>query len=248
MKVAKVVFGVLGLLIGIAAISGSLSILVDERDDDDFFTSHEQEFARTSSAVASEDIDLLTDAPGWLADWLTDPVDVRIHGASNDASDIFFGIAATGDVEAYLAGVNYDEVTSIDFAGDDIRYRTHEGSVLPIAPGSEAFWVTSIQGPGEQTLDWSLETGNWSVVLMNADASPGIDANVVFGAKISNMVLIMWIGLAFGVLSVLGGGLLLYLGLRRRDEVTLTPVDVELRGTATPRDVVSSHEEPATRS
>ncbi len=215
MKAGRIVFGVLLVLIGAAAFSGSLSILTEERDADDFFISHEQEFDRPSFAVASESVDVLTDAPSWLADWLTDPVDVRVSGAAGDGGEIFFGIADSGDVEAYLAGVNYDEVTSIDFEGSDIRYVTHEGSVLPTAPGAEGLWVASIEGPGEQTLDWSLETGDWSVVVMNADASPGIDATLVFGAKISNFILIAWIGLAFGVLAVLGGGLLLYLGLRR---------------------------------
>jgi hypothetical protein len=65
-------------------------------------------------------------------------------------------------------------------------------------------------------LDWSLETGNWSVVVMNADASAGIDATLVFGAKISNLILLAWIGLALGVLFVAGGGYLLYRGFRRQ--------------------------------
>jgi hypothetical protein len=216
MKAGRIVVGVLLVLVGAAAIAGSISILVDERDADDFFISHEQDVERSSFAVASEDVDVLTSAPGWLADWLTSPVDIRVRGASSGGGAIFFGIAETSDLQAYLGGVNYDEVTSLDFKGADIRYTTQQGTAPPSAPGTEGFWVTSVEGSGEQTLDWSLETGNWSVVVMNADASAGINATLVFGAKISNFVLLMWIGLAFGALAVLGGSWLTYRGVRPR--------------------------------
>lgn len=216
MKTGRIVAVVLLLLVGAAAIAGSVAILVDERDADDFFISHEQDLQRPSFAIASENVDVLTSAPGWLADWLTDPVDIRVKGASKDGEAVFFGIAETSDVQAYLGGVNYDEVTSIDFEGADVRYRTEEGGTPASAPGVEGFWVASVEGPGEQTLDWSVETGDWSLVVMNADASAGIDVAVVFGAKISNFVLLMWLGLGLGVLAVLGGAFLGYRGFRQR--------------------------------
>ena len=66
MKVGRIVFGVLGVLVGVAALSSSLQVLLADRDADDFFVSNEQDFARSSFAVVSEDVDVLTDAPGWL--------------------------------------------------------------------------------------------------------------------------------------------------------------------------------------
>jgi hypothetical protein len=210
MRTGRTIWGIVAVVLGAASLFGSLSILGDERDGDDFFISDEQRVDRASFAVASEEVDVLTDAPGWLADWLTNPTDVRVRGASSDGDGIFFGIADSSDVEAYLSGVNYDEVTSIDFRDPDLTYSAHEGSSSPTAPSAEGIWVASIEGPGEQTLDWSLETGNWSLVVMNADASAGIDASLVFGAKISNFLLLFWIGLVIGVLAVLGGGYLLY--------------------------------------
>ena len=96
---------------------------------------------------------MLFDAPGWVADRLTDPVDVRATGSSNDGSDLFLGIGAAGDVEAYLSGVAYDEVDSIEFEGSDIDYVHHGGAVSPNAPGAESFWVASVEGAGVQTLD-----------------------------------------------------------------------------------------------
>jgi hypothetical protein len=66
-------------------------------------------------------------------------------------------------------------------------------------------------------LDWSLETGNWSLVVMNADASAGIEVTVVFGVQISNFVLLMWLGLGLGILAVLWAVFLTYRGLRPRE-------------------------------
>jgi hypothetical protein len=246
MKVGRIVFGVLGVLVGVAALSSSLQVLLADRDADDFFVSNEQDFARSSFAVVSEDVDVLTDAPGWLTDWLTDPVDVRLRGTSADGVEIFMGIAESEALEAYLAGVNYDEVTSLDFRGADIRYLAHEGAAVPTAPGLSSFWVASIEGPGEQTLDWSLEDGNWSAAVMNADASAGIDATLVLGAKISNFILLAWIGLAFGVLSLLVGGYLMYRGFRQSGTERVSRI-VDLTGSAQPSEAAPTREDDTSR-
>ena len=224
MKVGRLVFGLLGFLVGVAAISGSLSILLDDRDADDFFVSNEHTIARTSHAVISEDVDVLTDAPGWMAGWLTDPVDIRVSGSSS-SGDIFLGIAETGALAGYLSGVNHDVVTSIDLNGDDIEYTTNAGLAAPALPADQTIWEAQVTGPGEQVLDWSLETGNWSVAVMNADATSGIDTTMVFGAKISNFVALSWFGFGFGVLSLLIGLWLMAGALQRGPE----PQMIDLR-------------------
>ena len=215
MRVVRVVFGVLGLLVGAAAITGALMTLDEDRDPDDFFISDGHRLERSSFAITSEGIDVLSDAPGWVADRLTDPVDVRVSGSSNDGSDLFLGIGTSDDVEAYLTGVAYDEVDSIEFEGSDIDYVHHGGASSPGVPGGESFWATSVEGPGIQTLDWSIEQGEWTVVVMNADGSAGVDASLVFGARISNFVWVAWGVFAFGVFVMLGGVVLV---LRRRGE------------------------------
>jgi hypothetical protein len=248
MKVGRIVFGAIGLLVGIATVSGSLSILTADRDADDFFLSTEQVLARPSLAVVSENVDVLTGAPGWIAGWLTDPVDVRLVGISDVGDEIFLGIAETSALESYLAGATYDEVTSLDFDGDDIRYVSHDGSAVLASPDLANFWAVSVEGAGEQTLDWSLEEGNWSAVVMNADASSGVNATLVFGAKISNFVLLAWIGLAFGVLSVLVAGYSIYRGTRRRAEVETTRAVVDLRGEAQPSEIAGPKDMSAART
>jgi hypothetical protein len=85
--------------------------------------------------------------------------------------------------------------------------------------------VASVHGSGPQTLDWEAEGGEWSVVVMNADGSAGVDAELSFGAHVPHLT---WIGIgagiAGGLLVVLAVGLI-YLGARPdpRPPVAATP-------------------------
>ncbi len=213
MRVVRIVFGVLGLLAGAAAVAGAIVGLIADRGADDFFLSDGDRFERSSFAITSEAVDVLTVTPGWVADRLTDAVDIRVRGSSNDGSSLFLGIAASDDVEAYLTGVAYDEVDAIRFDGSDVDYVHHSGTSAPGTPGTETLWVVSVEGPGIQTLDWSVEQGEWSVVVMNADGSSGVDASLVRGVRLSNFVAVAWGVFAFGVISLLGGGLLMVRGV-----------------------------------
>ncbi len=191
----------------------------EDRDDDDFYATDSYQFERASHAIVSGDFDQLTEVPSWLANRLTDPVDVRIEGSSANDGSLFVGIAATDDVDRYLSGVAYAEVKSLDVDGrtiDSVDYAGRAGSGMPTAPGSEDFWEVSTEGVGLQSVQWSLERGSWTAVVMNADGSAGVNADLGFGAKISNIVAIAWAGFAFGAFSLLGGGYLTYRGFRRQ--------------------------------
>ena len=65
----------------------------------------------------------------------------------------------------------------------------------------EPFWVKSTSGAGSLALDWKPRPGNWRAVVMNADRSRGVTAELQLGARTS---LLWWIGaalLAAGVLA-----------------------------------------------
>ena len=76
----------------------------------------------------------------------------------------------------------------------------------------------STEGVGPLTLVWPLESGSWTAVVMNADGSAGVTADLAFGAKISDIIAIAWGVLAFGLCSLLAGGLLVFRGFRRRNK------------------------------
>ena len=215
-KIVALVFGVGGVLAGLLIVPSAAAVLSVERVDD-FVTTDGYTFERSSSAIVSEDIDILTDAPAAVVDVFADPVEIRISGRSTDGGPLFLGIAPTEDVDAYLDGVAHDEIGNITFEGEkvtDVVYNRRSGTATPAAPATQGFWEVSVAGGDVQTLEWDIETGNWTVVVMNADGSPGLEAELDFGFKISNLGAIAWSVLGFGVFSIVLGSFLVYRAVR----------------------------------
>ncbi len=213
MRVSTILFGILVLLIAAALIAGAVTILNADQDADDFFVSDANRLDTTSFAITG-DSEVIDEAPAWFVDWFTDVVDLRIAATSSTGSDLFVGIANTADVASYLAGVAYDEVIKLDLDPFEVDYRSNEGTATPAAPSGQGFWVASVGGSGTQTLDWSVESGTWSVVVMNEDAGPGVDADVVFGVKVENIATFMWIGFGLGGALALAGLAMFFGGMR----------------------------------
>ena len=131
---------------------------------------------------------------------------------------MFVGIARTSDVSRYLRGSAHAVVTDIDYSPFRAEY-SERGGTGPLAPpASERFWDVAAHGTGTQTLTWNVEDGDWSVVVMNADGSAGVDAGVKAGAEISFLDEAGWVLLGSGLLALTGAAALLYTGVRpRRD-------------------------------
>lgn len=203
-RVSAIAFGLLLTLFSAALITGSVRILNADQDAEDFFVSDDYRMERPSFAITG-DSDVIDDAPAWFVDWFGDVVDVRITATSSTGGDLFVGIADTSDVQAYLTDVAYDEVTRLDIDPLDADYRAHEGASTPALPGTQGFWVASAEGPATQMLDWSVESGTWSVVVMNADATRSVSADVVMGVRMENIDTFTWIGLGAGLVLGLAG-------------------------------------------
>ena len=126
------------------------------------------------------------------------------------------GIAPTDAVAGYLDGVAHDEITKWDSKQDDIEYVVYtrtEGATDPAPPGTEDFWVASVSGSGEQALDWTVQSGEWALVIMNADGSPGVSADVRFGFLRPPFLLpVGAASLAIGLVALVG--MLVYIWLR----------------------------------
>jgi hypothetical protein len=94
-----------------------------------------------------------------------------------------------------------------DFFGDKVE--TVGGGTPRSAPGSQNFWVARSTGPDARTLIWQPTKGSWTVVVMNADARPGIAVRADLGARIPA---VLWIAiglLAAGAVLIVAGGLLI---------------------------------------
>lgn len=193
-----------GGALGVAALA--------ERDDDGYFDAT-IELATETAAITAEDLDFLAEpgSPDWIVDTLD--VDVRLRAtAEASANELFIGIAREADIDGYLAGVAHAEVRDVD--GQDPIYRLREGNQAASPPDRQDFWVTSASGVGSQEIFWEAQSGRWAAVVMNADGSPGVVANVNVGARSGIVVALSVALLAIGTALTVASTALIVAGAR----------------------------------
>jgi hypothetical protein len=213
-RILLVILGSILALLAVALMAAGGTLLWADRthrDDDGFLTTPTERFESDSFAITSDSIDLLEADTEWL--FSGDIVgEVRITG---EDGDVFIGIAETADVDAYLDGVAHDQVRDLEFDPFSVEYRSFAGGEPPGPPGEQTFWAASASGSGAQSATWKAESGEWTIVVMNADASRGVSADVSAGAE-ANFLLWLAIGLlVVGLLVLAGGVAMIYLGARR---------------------------------
>jgi hypothetical protein len=210
--VLLLVFGTLVALLGLSllAAGGAGAWALGERDSSGYFTTGSNRLSTPVYALASENLNVDSDVPGWFGDHFAT---VRIQASSE--RPVFIGIARTREVDRYLGSVAHDEITDID--ADPFKYtsRRIDGSATPASPTRQSFWRVQASGSGTQTIKWSLESGDWSAVAMNADASRGVSVDARFGIRVRSLVWLMVVGFVVGALILLGGAVMLYFGARR---------------------------------
>jgi hypothetical protein len=153
-------------------------------------------FATPTHALASDNLDL--DVDGLKLGTLHVSVEPRTD------EPMFVGIAPTRDVSRYLRGTAHALVTDVSFDPFEADYRPQPGG-RPAAPASQDFWAASAHGAGAQTLNWDVEDGDWSIVVMNDDASAAVDAGVSVRAELPWLSTLGWVLIAAGALTLLGG-------------------------------------------
>jgi hypothetical protein len=213
-RIVALVFGcllllpALGLLVGGVVIGAGYAF---GRDDDGYFSTGTERLQTDTVAITSGDIDFGTEpgSPDWVFDVLDADVRVRAVGVDPDR-EVFIGIARTSDVDEYLASVAHDTIVEFD-DGDAVYERT--GGVDEIGPPAEqTFWEESASGDGSQELVWSPSSGRWSAILMNADGTPGVAADVEVSAKAGFLLPLVVIMLALGLMATAGAIALIVVG------------------------------------
>ncbi|MEA1958264.1 MAG: hypothetical protein U9N44_01125 [Chloroflexota bacterium] len=227
MGAAKVIVAVVGVLI----ILGALPLLFGGgalmwahyalTDDAGFLTTGTVDIDRDSYAIVSTPADIEIDPSGMF--WSSELVTLKVEGSSADPSkDIFIGIASESDLDAYLEDVKYDEIDTFVLVSRDISYTTNYGNSSPSSPASQSFWTAFAYGNGTQALEWDIESGTYSLVLMNADGSGDVDMEVVFGLKVP-FIFGIGIGLLLGGLFLLALGIVMVVLSLRRPAEPRTP-------------------------
>jgi hypothetical protein len=115
---------------------------------------------------------------------------------------MFVGVAAPADIDRYLTGAPYDVVVDLS-AGSSATTRAVPGTQQPPPPGSVRVWTDSASGaPAALAARFTPGT---TLVVMNADARPGVDADVVVTLRVPHAWVYAWVATGIGVLlGVLG--------------------------------------------
>jgi hypothetical protein len=97
---------------------------------------------------------------------------------------VFVGLAPTTAVSAYLARVGHSVVTdTVGDNGDPVTTYLRGGAPR-LDPGQATRWTASASGARTQSLTWEPRSGDWTLVVMNADGSAPVAADVAVGAEV----------------------------------------------------------------
>jgi hypothetical protein len=203
-----------GLLAFAFLVAGGLLLWGDaQKDADGYLSTATEQYRSPAHAVVTDDLDLdLADA-GWVLG--SDKLGaLRLQATSRDGKPVFVGVAPSRDVSAYLAHSAYSRLTDVSFDPFDADYRLHGGDRAPATPAAQDFWAASARGIGTQTVDWKIRDGRWSVVVMNADGSRGVDVGVKAGADVPLLTGVAWAVTAGGLALLALAVALVVIGLR----------------------------------
>ncbi len=191
---------------GFGLAGGALAIADHSaRDDAGYLMSGTETFSTPTYALTSTNLEMHVHAPAaFMPDNLVGTT--RLTADVTGETPIFLGLARTSDVRAYLAGVRHATVVDVTSAP---VLRTSGSSAPGSLPASQDFWVTSTTGTGHQSLTWEPRNGDWTVVMMNADGSAGVGAELAAGATfpaldwlVPTLLVVAGLALVAGVLLV----------------------------------------------
>ena len=218
-RAARIWLGLAAALTGLIAAAllavGGFALWGDsQKDADGFLSSGSERFATDTRALVSENLDVdLDGAESILDDGRLGTV--RLDVTSDSGEPVFVGIGRTSQVSEYLEGVSRATVTDVDFAPFTADYSRQSGARRPSPPAQIGIWTTSAHGAGRQTLTWDVPDGDWSVVVMNADGSPRVEADIRAGAELPILATIGWGGVIGGTILLMGAAGLVVLAVRR---------------------------------
>ncbi len=155
--------------------------------------------------------------------WHPEPgdfIDLKFTLDSNNGKDVFIGIAEESGAGPVFAGKSYYAIIDVDIDGPndshpDITYRRYSGDPIEGSPADLGIWTATAYGD-ELTLEWEPREGDYWIVIMNLDGSPGVDVDAGLGVKAPFLDLIGK-GLLFGGLITFGlGAVIIYVAAVRR--------------------------------
>jgi hypothetical protein len=234
-RIAALVIGCLLLLpaLGVLAAGAGLGIAATQRDADGYFEVTLDPVSTPTVAVTARDLSFAADpgSPDWLVDWFDADVRLRVDGTDPDTAT-FVGIGRSADVDRYLEGTAHDRVVELT-TGSSAVYRNEPGDAEIAAPTDQDFWVAEAVGTDALQLDWEARAGRWSVVVMNADGSPDVAAEVDVGLRVGFLTTLIVVLSVLGVLLTAAAVVLIVVGARTGRSATVEPPTTEPSATPT---------------
>jgi hypothetical protein len=209
----KVVLIILGILVGLCGIgalcTGGIFLGI----------------GGTNGSIESGYHGLSTQAAGYVSDpnEIQSSSNVTVSGsdvtlkidAKSSGKPVFLGIGPTRQVDAYLAGVAYERIDSVNFSPFKLTTTTVDGTGTAGAPGDQGFWVAKASGSAPE-LSWKFASGDYQAVIMNQDGSAGVQTDVRIGVKAPIIGKFGLGGVILGALVALAGLALLIWGIRTK--------------------------------
>src|SRR4051812_42389075 len=186
---------VTGLIAFALFLAGGLLLWADHhyKDADGFVSPGSGHFSPPAYAITADDLRL----HGGHEWFVSRDRYGTLRIAASARKPVFVGVARTSDVNCYLRNVAHSELDDIELGPFTATYAMHDGTRAPGAPAAQRIWAAQAQGSGRQSLTWSVRSGDWSVVVMNADGSRSVAAAVSAGAKVPYIATIGFAALGF---------------------------------------------------
>ncbi len=214
-RVISLVFASMLLVGSLGALGAGLGLAIADhnlRDGDGFLMSHAQTISTDTYAITSTNLDVAADSPG---DAVPHQIlgDAKITATGAGGVPLFLGLAPTAAVEAYLGDVRH---VTVDNIVDDPVPQAAGSEAPEVLPGNVDIWVAQTTGTGTQEVVWPIETGDWTVLIMNADGTANVSTEVAAGATVPALDWLVPSLLVLAAVGLVGSSLLLVFALRPR--------------------------------
>jgi hypothetical protein len=208
--IAMMIAGSVAALLAIALLSGGGTLLYfdSHRDSAGYVSTDMTSYSTGTYAVVSDSY-----RAGRSGDVFV-PADIlgriRVHARSSEP--LFIGIGPAAAVDRYLGRVAREQVNS--FAGGHHGSHVIGGASPATPPAAQRFWAAGTTGTGDRSITWQSRSGDWRVVVMSADGSAGVNADVAIGARFPHIVTIGLVLLGTALLTGTASALLIRFALR----------------------------------
>jgi hypothetical protein len=206
-RIVCIVLGSLLIVVGALTAIGGTALLALFRGSDTLSSGTEHATTQTVALVVKLDDVQGASGPG---DTVGTP---SITLSVTSGRDVFVGIGPAAAVDRYLAGAAIDRVTDLEVDPFKLKTVRRGGSAVPQPPAEQSFWTVKASGSNPR-LTWNITDGNYRLVVMNADSSPGVAVDGKFSLTVPHLFGVALGLLIGGVIALIVGVVLLVLGLR----------------------------------